>query len=46
MENQGFAGLRVLVTGGSRGLSAATARRFAAAGPLERSDASWLAVFS
>lgn len=32
IENEEFAGLRVLVTGGSRGLGAATARRFAAAG--------------
>ncbi|MFB4301838.1 oxidoreductase [Actinomadura sp. NTSP31] len=31
-EHEGLAGLRVLVTGGSRGLGAATARRFAAAG--------------
>ncbi|WP_218010913.1 VOC family protein [Herbidospora mongoliensis] len=31
-ENESLAGLRVLVTGGSRGLGAATARRFAAAG--------------
>jgi NAD(P)-dependent dehydrogenase (short-subunit alcohol dehydrogenase family) len=32
IENEGFTGLRVLVTGGSRGLGEATARRFAAAG--------------
>ncbi|WP_024805432.1 oxidoreductase [Nocardia sp. BMG51109] len=31
-EHEGLAGLRVLVTGGSRGLGEATARRFAAAG--------------
>ena len=31
-ENEGLAGLRVLITGGSRGLGEATARRFAAAG--------------
>ncbi|GAA2124843.1 oxidoreductase [Actinomadura napierensis] len=31
-DHDGLAGLRVLVTGGSRGLGAATARRFAAAG--------------
>ncbi|WP_409463107.1 SDR family NAD(P)-dependent oxidoreductase [Amycolatopsis sp. GA6-003] len=30
--DEGLAGLRVLVTGGSRGLGAATVRRFAAAG--------------
>ncbi|MCQ8188266.1 oxidoreductase [Streptomyces rugosispiralis] len=30
--DEGFSGLRVLVTGGSRGLGEATARRFAAAG--------------
>ncbi|WP_030899163.1 oxidoreductase [Streptomyces sp. NRRL F-5126] len=32
MDDEGLAGLRVLVTGGSRGLGEATARRFAAAG--------------
>ncbi|GAA1559781.1 oxidoreductase [Kribbella lupini] len=32
IEDEGFGGLRVLVTGGSRGLGEATARRFAAAG--------------
>lgn len=32
IEHGEFAGLRVLVTGGSRGLGEATARRFAAAG--------------
>ncbi|MET9224197.1 SDR family oxidoreductase [Streptomyces sp. NPDC008079] len=32
IENEGLDGLRVLVTGGSRGLGEATARRFAAAG--------------
>ena len=32
MTHEEFAGLRVLVTGGSRGLGAATARRFAAGG--------------
>jgi NAD(P)-dependent dehydrogenase (short-subunit alcohol dehydrogenase family) len=32
VRDEGLAGLRVLVTGGSRGLGAATARRFAAAG--------------
>jgi NAD(P)-dependent dehydrogenase (short-subunit alcohol dehydrogenase family) len=32
IPDEGLSGLRVLVTGGSRGLGAATARRFAAAG--------------
>ncbi|MFF1920328.1 oxidoreductase [Streptomyces sp. NPDC058221] len=32
IDDEGLAGLRVLVTGGSRGLGEATARRFAAAG--------------
>ncbi|WP_063039530.1 oxidoreductase [Nocardia grenadensis] len=32
LEDEGLAGLRVLVTGGSRGLGEATVRRFAAAG--------------
>jgi NAD(P)-dependent dehydrogenase (short-subunit alcohol dehydrogenase family) len=32
VPDEGLSGLRVLVTGGSRGLGAATARRFAAAG--------------
>lgn len=32
IEHEGLAGLRVLVTGGSRGLGEATARRFTAAG--------------
>jgi hypothetical protein len=35
IEDEGLDGLRVLVTGGSRGLGEATARRFATAGATE-----------